>query len=156
MDPTPATARSAAQILSAGCAVLALITLGLPFAEKYFWLDTHKWMETFTGFTIGSASRMDGHRPVPVAVAVIVIAGTVLLAALAWAAVETDRSGISATAAVLAVALVFFSMPALSGIDGEFGAGHDQFSAFGIGLWRLMLVACGVLALRACPRPRDW
>ncbi|GAB3826408.1 hypothetical protein ACFPIJ_06480 [Dactylosporangium cerinum] len=99
----------------------------------------------WTGWGIYGASRLDGHRPVSLTVAMILIAGTVLVAIGAWVAFERTRRRWlpPATAAAAVIALVV-SFPGLEGVNGRFGAGHVTTTEFGIVVWRL---AIAVVAL---------
>jgi hypothetical protein len=96
----------------------------------------------WTGWGIYGASRLDGHRPVSLTVAMILIAGTVLVALGAWVAFErTRRRWLPPATAAAAVIMLIVSFPGLEGVSGRFGAGHFTVTEFGIVVWRLSIAA---------------
>ncbi|GAA3195850.1 hypothetical protein GCM10010532_013560 [Dactylosporangium siamense] len=103
----------------------------------------------WTGWGIYGASRLDGHRPVSLTVAMILIVGTVLVALGAWVAFERTRRRWlpPATAAAAVIALVV-SFPGLESVNGRFGTGHVTTTEFGIVVWRLAIAAVALGSTR--------
>ncbi|MDG6108563.1 hypothetical protein Daura_14295 [Dactylosporangium aurantiacum] len=96
----------------------------------------------WTGWGIYGASRLDGHRPVSLTVAMILIAGTVLVAIGAWVAFErTRRRWLPPATAAAAAVMLIVSFPGLEGVNGRFGTGHTTVTEFGIIVWRLAVAA---------------
>lgn len=102
----------------------------------------------WTGWSIYGASRLDGHRPVPLTVAMILIAGTVLLAVGAWVAFERTRRWVAPATAAVAVIVLVVSFPGLDGVNGRFGAGHLTTTEFGVVVWRLAVAAVVLGSIR--------
>jgi hypothetical protein len=103
----------------------------------------------WTGWGIYGASRLDGHRPVSLTVAMILIAGTVLVALGAWVAFErAGRRWLPPSTAVTAVIMLIVSFPGLEGVSGRFGAGHVTVTEFGIVVWRLSVAAVALGSTR--------
>lgn len=98
--------------------------------------------DEWTGWGIYGASRFNGHRPVSLTVAMILIAGTVLIALAAWVAFErTRRRWLPPATAAVAAVLLIVSFPGLEGVGGRYGAGHFVTTEFGIVVWRLAIAA---------------
>lgn len=103
----------------------------------------------WTGWGIYDASRLDGHRPVSLTVAMILIAGTVLVAIAAWVAFErTRRRWLPPATAAAATIMLVVSFPGLDGISGRFGTGHTATTEFGIVVWRLAVAAVALGSTR--------
>lgn len=152
------TAPQRAEFTSAGMGarVVALVgALGAVFAMSMPWAseDNTGVAESgevlllrggveWTGWGIYDASPLDGHRPVSLTVAMILIAGTVLLAVAAWVAFEqTRRRWLPPATAAAAAVMVIVSYPGLEGVNGRFGAGHVTVTEFGVVVWRLAVTA---------------
>ncbi len=98
--------------------------------------------DTWTGWGIYGASRFNGHRPVSLTVAMILIAGTVLVALAAWVAFERTRlRWLPPVTAAAAAIMLIVSFPGLEGVSGRLTASHSVSTEFGIVVWRLALVA---------------
>jgi hypothetical protein len=96
----------------------------------------------WTGWGIYDASRLDGHRPVSLTVAMILIVGTVAVAVAAWVAFErTRRRWLPPATAAAGVLMLIVSFPGLEGVNGRFGAGHITTTEFGVVVWRLAVAA---------------
>ncbi|WP_327004196.1 hypothetical protein OHA72_55670 [Dactylosporangium sp. NBC_01737] len=103
----------------------------------------------WTGWGIYGASRLDGHRPVSLTVAMILIAGTVLVAIAAWVAFErAQRRWLAPATAATAVIMLIVSFPGLESVSGRFGAGHVTVTEFGIVVWRLAVAAVALGSTR--------
>ncbi|WP_238017942.1 hypothetical protein KZZ52_20565 [Dactylosporangium sp. AC04546] len=156
--PTPAGL--GARVVALVGALVALLALSLPWASEdntiavegqFFASDAllARGGVEWTGWGIAAASRLDGHRPVTIAVAMVIITGTVVLAGIAWAAFERPRRiWIAPGAAGVALLLFIASFPLLSGVQGRFGAGHITSVEFGVAVWRLALAIVVVGATR--------
>ncbi|GGM69000.1 hypothetical protein ACFFX1_29995 [Dactylosporangium sucinum] len=156
--PTPAGL--GARVVALVGAVAALLALSLPWAreDNTFTLQGQllpaealiaRGGDEWTGWGIAAASRLDGHRPVAIAVAMVIITGTVVVAGIAWAAFERPRRiWVAPAAAGVALLLFAASFPLLSGVPGRFGPGHITSVEFGVAVWRLALAIVVVGATR--------
>lgn len=166
--PSPAAARPAgptpaglgSRVVALVGALVALLALALPWAreDNTVTVDTNvggtatllqRGGDVWTGWAIHGASRLDGHRPVTVAVAMLLITGTVVLTLAAWATFERPSTiWIAPTMAAVAVVELIASIPALSSVSGRFGAGHIATMEFGVVVWRVALAIVVVGAVR--------
>jgi hypothetical protein len=95
----------------------------------------------WTGWGLYGASGLDSHRPVSLAVLLVIAIGTVALLAGAWLAFERrDRVWIPRVTALLAGLLLVASFVLLNHIPGTFGLGHVTTRRYGIDAWRLSLL----------------
>jgi hypothetical protein len=146
-DLTPAG--MGARVVALVGAVAAVLAMSMPWAsedntgvassgETLLLRGGVEW----TGWGIYDASRFDGHRPVALPVAMILIAGTVLVALAAWMAFERiHRRWLPPATAAAGVVMLIVSFPGLEGVNGRFGAGHLTTTEFGVVVWRLAIVA---------------
>ncbi|MEV6926626.1 hypothetical protein AB0M46_19285 [Dactylosporangium sp. NPDC051485] len=106
--------------------------------------------EQWSGWALHGASHLDGHRPVTVVMAMVLITSTAVLIGGAWATFERPRSAwIAPAMAAVAILALLVSMPGLDGVAGRFGTGHVTTVEFGVTVWRtaLAVVAAGATRL---------
>jgi len=96
-EAAPAGAITGARVLALIGAAGATLALSLPWVRE---LDPVKAGSAevstgddvvWIGWTLGGAGRLDGHRPVPLIGAVLLVAGTLALLAGCWLAFERER-----------------------------------------------------------------
>ncbi|MGI5177118.1 hypothetical protein ACQEVZ_12375 [Dactylosporangium sp. CA-152071] len=145
-----------ARVVALVGALAAVLAMSMPWASE----DNTGVAETgevllmrggveWTGWGIYGASRLDGHRPVSLTVAMILIAGTAVLALAAWVAFErTRRRWLPPATAAAAVIMLVVSFPGLEGVNGRFGTGHITTTEFGIVVWRLAVAAVALGSTR--------
>jgi hypothetical protein len=166
--PTPAGL--GARVVTLVGALAALLALALPWAVEDNTVTVSaatggsatlltRGGDRWTGWAIYGASRLNGHRPVALAIAVILITGTVLLVVAAWATFEKPRMiWLAPATAGVAVLVLVTSIPGLDGVPGRFGAGHVTSTEFGVLVWRLALIlviagAARLAVLQEAARP---
>ncbi|WP_433060566.1 hypothetical protein [Dactylosporangium sp. CS-033363] len=156
----PSTAGLGSRVVALIGAIAALIALALPWARE----DNTVTVETdygttatllqrggdvWNGWALHGASRLDGHRPVTVAMAMLIITATVVLVGAAWAAFERPRAiWVAPTMAAVAILTLIVSIPGLDDVAGRFGAGHVTTVEFGLLVWRVGLAVVAVGAAR--------
>ncbi|MER7008023.1 hypothetical protein ABT297_33945 [Dactylosporangium sp. NPDC000555] len=157
-EPTPAWIGS--RVVTLVGALAALLALALPWAREDNTVTVatdfggtatllQRGGDVWTGWTLHGAGRLDGHRPVTVAFAMLLITATVVLAGAAWAAFERPRSvWIAPTMAVVAILTLIISVPGLGGVAGRFGSGQVTTVEFGVVVWRTALAVVAVGAAR--------
>lgn len=156
--PTPAGLGSRLVMLVG--ALAALLALALPWAREDNTVTVatdiggtatllQRGGDEWTGWALHGASRLDGHRPVTVVMAMALITATVALAGGAWATFERPRATWlpPAIGAVAALTLIG-SVPGLEGVAGRFGAGHLATLEFGVVVWRTALAVVAIGATR--------
>jgi hypothetical protein len=158
--PGPTPAGLGSRVVTLVGALAALLALALPWASEDNTVTVstdvggtatllQRGGDVWTGWAIHGASRLDGHRPVTVAVAMLLITGTVALALGAWATFERPRTiWIAPTMAAVALVELIASVPGLDGVAGRFEAGHVATVEFGVVVWRIALAIVVVGAIR--------
>ncbi|WP_432992884.1 hypothetical protein [Dactylosporangium sp. CA-233914] len=158
--PEPTVAGIGSRVVALVGAVAALLALALPWAREENTVTVatdlggtatllQRGGDMWTGWALHGASRLDGHRPVTVAMAMLLITATVALALAAWATFERPRSiWLAPTVAAVAVLTLIVSIPGLDGVAGRFGAGHVTTVEFGVVVWRVSLIVVAVGATR--------
>ncbi|MGI5239162.1 hypothetical protein [Dactylosporangium sp. CA-139066] len=159
--PGPTPAGFGSRVVALVGALAALLALALPWARQENTVTVATDVggtatllqhggEEWSGWALHGASHLDGHRPIPVVMAMAIITATVFLVGTAWAAFERPRSvWIAPTMAAAAIATLIVSIPGLDGVAGRFGAGHTTTVEFGVLVWRtsLAVVATGATRL---------
>ncbi|WP_433219314.1 hypothetical protein ACQP00_14860 [Dactylosporangium sp. CS-047395] len=155
----PTTAGLGSRVVALIGAVAALIALALPWAreDNTVTVETNYGTATllqrggdvWNGWALHGASRLDGHRPVTVAMAMLIITATVVLVGAAWAAFERPRAiWVAPTMAGVAILTLVVSIPGLDDVAGRFGAGHQTTVEFGLLVWRVALAVVAIGAAR--------
>jgi hypothetical protein len=157
--PGPTTAGLGSRIVALAGAIGALLALALPWARE----DNAVIVETnfgnatllqrggdeWSGWVLNGASRLDGHRPVTVAMAMLIITATFVVVGGAWATFERPRAvWVAPGLAGVAILTLIVSMPGLDGVAGRYGAGHVTTMEFGVAVWRTALAVVAVGAIR--------
>ncbi|WP_432841216.1 hypothetical protein [Dactylosporangium sp. CA-092794] len=158
--PGPSIAGLGSRVVTLVGALAALFALALPWAREDNTItvgtdlgDTATLLQRggdqWTGWALHGASRLDGHRPVTVAMAMLLITATVVLAGAAWTAFERPRTPwLAPGVAGVAVLTLVASIPGLDGVAGRFGAGYVTTVEFGVVVWRTALIVAAVGAAR--------
>ncbi|GAA3292948.1 MULTISPECIES: hypothetical protein [Dactylosporangium] len=157
--PGPTTAGLGSRVVALIGAIAALLALALPWAredntvtvETNFGASTllQRGGDVWSGWTLHGASRLDGHRPITVAMAMLLITATLVLVGAAWTTFERPRAiWVAPTMAGVALLTLAISMPGLDGVAGKFGAGHVTTPEFGLVVWRTALAVVVVGATR--------
>jgi hypothetical protein len=154
--PGPTPAGLGSRVVALGGAIAALLALALPWAreENTVTVGTDRGGtatllergDAWSGWALYGASRLDGHRPVSIVMAMLLITATVVLVGAAWATFERPRSiWIAPAMAAVALLTLIVSFPGLEDVRGRFGAGHTMTLEFGVVVWRIAfaLVAVG-------------
>jgi hypothetical protein len=134
--------------------VLTLIGgLGSVFALPLPWAQELRTAEdpasqSWGGWAMNGVSDLDGHRPLSLGVVVLFLAGSVVLAGLAWAAFEAAGRWVAYASAGLALVLLILSFVLVRHVPGTFGNGHIMQLGFGIEVWRLAVGTALVGAAR--------
>lgn len=154
---TEPDATAGARVLALAGAAGATLALGLPWVRELDKIKVTGVTEevstgddvVWTGWTLGGASRLDGHRPVSLIVAVLLVAGTLALLAGCWLAFESERRWLALSTIGLAAVLLIASFPLLSGVPGTYGLGHPTDRDFGVVVWRtsVFLALLGTLRI---------
>lgn len=158
-DPRAGTALAGARVVAVTAALAAVLALPLPWAAQEHRrrlsegiggevavADGPRW----PGWGLHGAGQLNGHRPLPLAVVLLLVVGTVALFVLCWLAWEADRArwpavSALAVAAVLAVA----GFPLLNALQDHSVAGRTVSADFGFMLWRVAVLAALAGAARA-------
>jgi hypothetical protein len=158
--PGPTPAGLGSRVVALIGALAALLALALPWASEDNAVTVatdiggtatllQRGGEEWTGWALHGASRLDGHRPIPVVMAMVIITATVFLVGTAWATFERPRSiWIAPSMAAAAILTLIVSIPGLDGIAGRFGAGHTTTVEFGVLVWRTALAIVAVGGIR--------
>jgi hypothetical protein len=158
--PGPTPAGLGSRVVALVGALAALLALALPWAREDNTVNASTELggtatllqrggEHWSGWALHGASRLDGHRPITVVMAMVVITSTVFLVGAAWATFERPRSlWIAPAMAAAAILTLIATIPGLNGIAGRFGAGHVTTVEFGVLVWRTALAVVAVGALR--------
>ncbi|MER7283257.1 hypothetical protein ABT369_53395 [Dactylosporangium sp. NPDC000244] len=157
--PGPTPAGFGSRVVALVGAIGALLALALPWAREDSTVSVETNFGTATllqpggdqwsGWALHGASRLDGHRPVTVAMAMLLITATFVLVGAAWATFERPRAiWVAPTMAGVAVMTLIVSVPGLDGVAGKFGAGHVTTVEFGLAVWRTALAIVAVGAIR--------
>jgi hypothetical protein len=151
--------RLGARVLTLVGAAAAALALALPCAteDRTVSVEGHSELltrggERWSGWNLAATSGLDGHRPVPVVVWLLVIVGTLALLAFAWLGFErVRRRWIAPVTAAVAAVLLVGSVWMFGGIAGTYGAGHLTRVEAGVPVWRCAvgLVLLGALRLAA-------
>ncbi|MFG2039751.1 hypothetical protein [Dactylosporangium sp. NPDC048998] len=156
--PGPPPTGIGSRVVTLVGALAALLALGLPWAREDNTVTVatdvggtatllQSGGDVWTGWALHGASRLDGHRPVTVAFAMLLITATVVLVGGAWTTFERPRSiWIAPTMAAVAILTLIISVPGLDGVAGRFGSGQVTSVEFGVVVWR---TALGVVAVGA-------
>ncbi|MEV8512306.1 hypothetical protein [Dactylosporangium sp. NPDC051484] len=158
--PQPSPVGIGSRVVALVGALAAVLALALPWAREDNTVTVatdfgetatllQRGGDVWTGWALHGASRLDGHRPVTVAFAMLLITATVVLVGAAWATFERPRSiWIAPTTAVVAIVTLIISVPGLDGIAGRFGSGQVTTVEFGVAVWRTALAVVAVGATR--------
>ncbi|GAA2636060.1 hypothetical protein GCM10010399_81180 [Dactylosporangium fulvum] len=161
-DAGPTPAGLGARVVALVGGIAALLALALPWASEDNTITVRsdaspvtyeallaRGGEEWTGWGIHAASRLDGHRPVTLLVAMVIVTGTVLVAGTAWATFERPRRiWLAPATAGIALLLLTASFPGLAGVQGRFGGGHITSVEFGVVVWRVSLAVVVAGAVR--------
>lgn len=154
----PTTAGLGSRVVTLIGAFAALLALALPWAREDNTVTVatdvggtatllQRGGDVWTGWALHGASRLDGHRPITVVMAMLLITATVVLIGTAWATFERPRSiWVPPTMASVAILMLIISVPGLDGVEGRFGAGHVVTVEYGLTVWR---IALGIVAVGA-------
>ncbi|HTJ40055.1 MAG TPA: hypothetical protein VL738_43200 [Dactylosporangium sp.] len=158
--PGPTPAGIGSRVVALIGALAALLALALPWAREDNTVTVatdlggtatlvQRGGEQWTGWALHGASRLDGHRPITIVMAMAIITATVFLAGAAWATFERPRSiWLAPTMAGAAILTLIVSIPGLNGVAGRFGAGHVTTVEFGVVVWRTAVAVVAVGAAR--------
>jgi hypothetical protein len=145
----------ASRVIMAISSVLALFALGLPFAlesgstSRFLGERVFGGTETWPGWSLARKSHIDGHLPIPLAAATILVVATACLVVLAWLALERPTTWMLAASALIGVALLIGSVVIGNEVQGNFGDGHQGATGSGLGVFRVALLLVVVAAMRA-------
>ncbi|GAA2383329.1 hypothetical protein [Dactylosporangium salmoneum] len=154
------TAGIGSRVVALAGALAALFALALPWAREDNTVTVatdvggtatllQRGGDQWSGWALHGASHLDGHRPVTVAMAMLLITSTAVLAGGAWATFERPRSvWIAPTMAAVAILTLLVSIPGLDGVARRFGAGHVTTVEYGVTVWRIALAVVAVGAAR--------
>jgi hypothetical protein len=149
----PISTDYASRVLMATGSVLALLTLGLPFAleenSNPVGDMTFGGTEVWSGWSLARSSHIDGHVPVPNTLVVVIVFASLSLVWLAWHALE--QPGTQWSTAVVGgtgTALLISSSLIGNAVNGTFGDNHQGSAGWGIAVWRVALLLIVVAALR--------
>ncbi|MCU7730601.1 hypothetical protein ODJ79_43380 [Actinoplanes sp. KI2] len=139
-----------ARALTLVAALVAVLTLGLPWAqqERVKVVDhdptllsgAMQWM----GWNLHAESSIDGQRPTAVAWVIILVGGSLLLLIGAWLAFERPRSGwIPKLMALLTVVLLLGSLVATRHLGSAVRSGDYRAITigYGVAIWRIAVLA---------------
>jgi hypothetical protein len=132
----------ASRVILAIGSVLALLTLGFPFALESGPAPTVNdeellgGTEIWSGWSLARASHLDGHLPIPPTAAILLVVATVCLVVLAWLALERQTTWMLFAAALIGVALLISSVVIGNAVQGTFGDGHQGTTGWGLGVAR--------------------
>jgi hypothetical protein len=157
--PGPTPAGLGSRVVALVGALAALLALALPWAREDNTVAAETTSGTatllqrggdqWTGWALHGASRLDGHRPITVAMSMLLITATVVLAGAAWTTFERPRAiWLAPAMAAVAILTLLVSVPGLDGVAGRFGAGHVTTVEFGLVVWRTALAVVAVGATR--------